>query len=69
MYLKKIKNKIKGFTIVEALVSVAVILFVIIGPLSLTIGSLNTLVEYQNKIVASYLAEEIIEDFKNYLDF
>ncbi len=68
MSLKNIKNKIKGFTIVEALVSVAVILFVIIGPLSLTIGSLNTLVEYQNKIVASYLAEEIIEDFKNYRD-
>ena len=66
--LKNIKNKIKVFTIIEALVSVAIILLIIIGPLSLTIGALNSVKENGNRIIASYLAEEIIEEFKNYRD-
>lgn len=65
------KNNInisEGFTLVEALVSIALILSAVLGPLTLTINAINTIRENRNRVIASYLAEEIVEDFRNYRD-
>lgn len=62
------KKQENGFTIIEALVSIAIILLVVIGPLSMTVNSINRVMENKNRIIASYLAEETIENFKNYRD-
>lgn len=61
------KNK-KGFTLIEALVSIALILIAVTGPLSLTLSSVTTIIQSKNRVIASYLAEEVIENFRNYRD-
>ncbi|MEN9338576.1 MAG: hypothetical protein RI945_301 [Candidatus Parcubacteria bacterium] len=66
-FLKKIKYK-NGFTLIEALVSVALVLIAVIGPLSLTLNSVTTIIQSKNKVIASYLGEEVIENFRNYRD-
>lgn len=66
--LKKIKSKSDGFTLVESLVSIALILIAVIGPLSLTLNSINIIRENRNRVIASYLAESILEDFRAYRD-
>ena len=68
IFNKKNKNISEGFTLIEALVSIALLLIAVIGPLSLTFNALNAIRENKNRVVASYLAEEIIEDFRNYRD-
>lgn len=67
-FRKKILRKSKAFTLIEALVSIAVILVAIIGPLTLTLNGLNTIIQNKNRIIASYLGEEIIENLKSYRD-
>lgn len=64
----KNKNITEGFTLIEALVSIALILIAVIGPLSLTFNAINAIRENKNRVIASYLAEEVIEDFRNYRD-
>lgn len=61
------KNK-NGFTLIEALVSVALILIAVTGPLSLTLSSVTTIIQSKNRVIASYLAEEVVENFRNYRD-
>lgn len=63
--IEKIKS---GFTLIEALVSIALILIAVIGPLSLTFNAINSIRQNKNRIIASYLAEEVIENFRNYRD-
>lgn len=59
----KYKNE-KGFTLIEALVSVALILIAVVGPLSLTINSISNITQNKNRMTASYLAEEPVESLK-----
>lgn len=67
--LKKKTNKDpNGFTLIEALVSIGLILIAVIGPLTLTMNAINTIIQNKNRVIASYLAEEIVEDFRNYRD-
>lgn len=65
---KKLKTVSYGFTLIEALVSIALILIAVTGPLSLTLNALTAIKQNKNRVVASYLAEEIVEDFRNYRD-
>lgn len=66
MKTNKINNK--GFTLIEALVSIALIMTAVMGPLSLTFNALKVIRENRNRVTASYLAEETLENFKNYRD-
>ncbi len=70
MKIFNIKNKklSRGFTLIEALVSIGLILIAVLGPLSLTFNALTAIRESKNRVIASYLAEEIIEDFRNHRD-
>ncbi len=68
IFNKKLKNVSYGFTLIEALVSIALILIAVTGPLSLTLNSLTAIKQNKNRVVASYLAEEMVEDFRNYRD-
>jgi prepilin-type N-terminal cleavage/methylation domain-containing protein len=70
MKIFKFKNRkvSQGFTLIEALVSIALILIAVTGPLSLTFNALTAIRQSKNRVIASYLAEEIIENFKNYRD-
>ncbi len=63
-----IKQNKKGFTLIEALVSISLIMIAVIGPLSLIMNSINSIMQSRNRIIASYLAEEIIEDFRSHRD-
>lgn len=68
MKLVIFKNKIKAFTLIESLVSIAIILIAILGPLSLTLNAVNIIMNNKNRVIASYLAEEIVEDMRAYRD-
>ncbi len=68
LFNKKLKTVSSGFTLIEALVSIALILIAVTGPLSLTFNALSAIKQNKNRVVASYLAEEIVEDFRNYRD-
>lgn len=62
------KNIHEGFTLIEALVSIALIMIAVMGPLSLTFNALTAIRQNKNRVIASYLAEETLENFRNYRD-
>lgn len=61
-------SEIKGFTLIETLVAIAVLGMAIVGPLTLAIKSIGSAAISQNQITASYLAQEAIEYIKNHRD-
>ena len=67
MKIFKNKNQ-KGFTLIEAMVSMTVIVMAIIGPLGLIVNSVGQIRQERNRIAAAFLAEEIVENFKAYRD-
>ncbi|MEI6352862.1 MAG: prepilin-type N-terminal cleavage/methylation domain-containing protein [Candidatus Nomurabacteria bacterium] len=67
-FKKNVNKKNEGFTLIEALVSIALILIAVIGPLTLTMNAITSIIQNKNRVIASYLAEEIVEDFRNYRD-
>jgi len=69
--MKKKNNKLnteKAFTLIEALVGISIILIAVVGPLSVTMKGINSIVQNKNRIIASYLAEEMVEELRNYRD-
>lgn len=66
--MKIFYKKIKGFTLIETLASIAVLSLVIIGPLSVTISSSAYARNTKDTIVATYLAEEAVELLQNQYD-
>lgn len=68
MKLKIFKKPIKAFTLIESLVSISIILIAVLGPLTLILNAVNTIMHNKNRVIASYLAEEIIEEFRAYRD-
>lgn len=60
--------KLKGFTLIEALVSMAVILVAVIGPLGLISNAINISRQERDRITAAFLAEEVVENFRAYRD-
>ncbi|OHA24390.1 MAG: hypothetical protein A3D50_00025 [Candidatus Taylorbacteria bacterium RIFCSPHIGHO2_02_FULL_44_12] len=64
------KNNINngGFTIVETLVAITVLMIAIAGPLVVASKGLRAAVYARNQMIASYLAQESIEMIKNMRD-
>ncbi len=58
----------KGFTILETLIAITVLVFAITGPLSLVAGSIRTSGYSRDSITAFYLAQEAIEYIRNTRD-
>lgn len=56
------KNK-KGFTIIETLVAIAVIMTAIAGPLTISQRGLNAATVARDQFIAQYLAQDAIEQF------
>lgn len=61
-------NKNEGFTIIEALVAIAVLMMALGGPLVLAVSSIGDARASKNKVTAFYLAEEALEYVRNVRD-
>ncbi len=69
MKIFKLKNKNqKGFTLIEAMVSMTIIVMAVVGPLGLIVNSVAMVRQERNRIAASFLAEDIVENFRAYRD-
>jgi prepilin-type N-terminal cleavage/methylation domain-containing protein len=58
----------RGFTILETLVAIAILLISIAGPLTIAEKSLVTAANSENQMIASYLAEDLMEYIENIRD-
>ena len=58
----------KGFTIVETLVAITILMIAIAGPLSIASKSLNSALYSKDQMTASYLAQEGMELVRNLKD-
>lgn len=65
---KLLKNKKAGFTILETLVAISIILIAITGPIDVITASLRASFFSRDQITAFYLAQEAIEYAKNQRD-
>ena len=61
------KNK-RGFSLIETLVAITVLVFGIVGPLTLAQMSLRSFSQIRDRITAEYLAAEGLETVKNIRD-
>lgn len=66
--IKQIRNFNNGFTLVETLVAITVLLLAIAAPLSIAANALFSAYYARDQITAYYLAEEAIEYIKNSRD-
>ncbi len=57
----KISNSKSGFTLIETLVAIAILILAIMGPLVIASNSLNSAYYANNQVTAFYLAQEGIE--------
>ncbi len=64
---KQHKQK-SGFTLIEALFGITIIMFALLGPLMLINNSLKAAHEVRDQTIASYLAFEAIEAIRNVRD-
>ena len=64
--LKNIKNK--GFTMVETLVAVAILMISIAGPLTIAQKGLTAAIYARDQVIASFLAQDAMEFLKNVRD-
>lgn len=61
-------SRIKGFTLIETLVAIAILTIAIVGPLTLAMKSIISSYSSQNNLTAVYLAQEGLEYVKNVRD-
>mgnify|MGYP001570109023 CR=1 FL=1 len=64
----KIKNKRNGFTLVETLVAISILLMAVVAPLVLISGNIAIISAAKDKITATYLAEDAIDFVKYKID-
>lgn len=62
--MNKIINTNKGFTIVETLVAVAILMISIAGPLTIAQKGLMAALYARDQVTASFLAQELMEQIK-----
>ena len=61
-------NHQKGFTIIETLVAIAVLMIAIVGPLTVVEQALNQANYSRDQMIASYLAQDAMESIRNIRD-
>jgi prepilin-type N-terminal cleavage/methylation domain-containing protein len=61
-------NKNRGFTMIETLVAVAILMISVAGPLTIAQKGLNAAIYARDQVVASFLAQDAMEFIKNYRD-
>ena len=74
--IKKFKNKftfnghkrLKAFSLIEAIVSTALITLALLGPITLALNAVKTINVSRDRLIATYLADDIFERFRNYRD-
>jgi len=66
--MKIFKQKLEAFTLIESLVSIAIILIAATAPLTLTFNAITTTIYNKNRLVASYLASQTVEDLRAFRD-
>lgn len=64
----KTKNKSRGFTILETLVAISIILLAITGPIDIIAQALKASYYSRDEVTAFYLAQEAIEYARNQRD-
>ncbi len=64
----KYKNKKRGFTMIETLVAIFILLISTTGPLSFAQSGLRASFLARDQIVAFYLAQDVVETIKNLRD-
>jgi hypothetical protein len=67
MYTKKIQQN-KGFTIIETLVAISILMIAIAGPLTIAHKGLLAALYAHDQVTASYLAQDAMEYLKNVRD-
>lgn len=66
--MKKLISKTKGFTLVESLVAISILLAVITGAYSAAESGIKSSTSSKNQITAFYLAQEGMEQIRNMRD-
>jgi type II secretory pathway pseudopilin PulG len=65
---KMSEKKNKGFTLVEALVAISILMVAIVSPMTIAQRGLSSAIFSKEQMVASYLAQDAIEYIKNQRD-
>ena len=61
-------NKNKGFTLLEALVAISILMVAVVAPITIAQKGLSSSYYSKNQMIASYLAQDAIEYIKNIRD-
>jgi type II secretory pathway pseudopilin PulG len=64
----KQKNNSKGFTLIEALVAISILMVAIASPMTLAQKGLSTATLSKDQMIASFLAQDAIESVRNIRD-
>jgi len=64
----KFKNVISGFTLLEALMAVSILMVAVVAPITVSQKGLSSAVYAKSQMIASYLAQDAIEYIKNKRD-
>lgn len=67
-HIRKINSGRSGFTIIETLVAITVLMIAVAGPLVVATRGLNSALASKNQMIASYLAQDTLETIKNVRD-
>jgi prepilin-type N-terminal cleavage/methylation domain-containing protein len=67
MFKKSLKNK-RGFTLIEALVAISILMVAVVAPITIAQKGLSSAIYTKNQMIASYLAQDAIEYVKNKRD-
>jgi len=59
---------VRGFTLIETLVAITVLLVAVVGPLTLATRSLNSALVARDQLTASYLAQDAVEYIRHKRD-
>jgi len=61
-------NSKKGFTLLEALVAISILMVAVVAPITIAQKGLSSSIYSKNQMIASYLAQDAIEYIKNKRD-